>query len=168
MKKKGFLIREVESNLTWASFTSHKQYATFTTPIGVKLAFSFTQTELPLNLNGSKVKWTVLLILENLFLAFLSEGSAITLHYYVDFVPCLAALQDVWCAYLGTVNLLDWTDHFLLPDWWGVMRWHSGNEIRTEQCFPRVYSAWLMASTLLFNKYSVLYLLPQKTKITHN
>ena len=25
----------------------------------------------------------------------------------------------------------------ILPEWWGRMMWHSGNEIRTEQCFPR-------------------------------
>lgn len=34
------MIEELKSNLTWDSFTSLKQYATFPAPNGVKLAFS--------------------------------------------------------------------------------------------------------------------------------
>lgn len=53
---------------------------------------------------------------ENLYL--LPDGQAVNL-LFVDFL-LLAALLDVRCAYLGTVNLLDGREHFLFePEWCG-------------------------------------------------
>ncbi len=131
------MIQEVRFNPIWVTFTSDKQCTTFSSVISMKLGFSSVQCkQLTRQIDGSEAKWFVLLILENFHLVIIIR--ALSYHRAeVDFVPFLADLQDVWCAYLGTVNLLEWKKHTssLRWRWLGLMRWHSGNEIRTEQCF---------------------------------